>query len=109
MIGTFRENDDFEALITPAADIAPGEVIELDDGRAAINNSNNTLVSGKPARVRTQGIVVLPAPSALVLADGAAVHIASDTVAASGGYKVGAARRGGKANGETEVYVALNA
>lgn len=108
MIGTFRFPHDDEAHYTPTADVLPGEIVQLPDGRAAINNSFDTIVANSTGVVRTDGLVELVAPSALVLAAGAAVFNNADAIAAAGGYKIGALRRGAKINGQTVIYVALN-
>ena len=107
MIGIFRQNHDDEAHYTPSADVAPGEIIQID-GRAAINNSLNTIAAGTTGVFRTAGIIQVEAPSALTLAAGAAVHVASDAIAASGGFKLGSLRRGAKIEGQTTIFVALN-
>ena len=105
----FRFNHDNEAHYTPGTDMLPGEIRQLPDGRACINNGMQTLKAGILARVQTCGIVEVEAPSALTLSDGDDVHIASDAIAASGGYKIGKLRRGDKISGQTTIYVALNA
>lgn len=112
MKGTFRFNHDGEARYTPSgADMEPGEIVELPDGRAAINNSNNSIPDGVEGRVATCGIIEVVKGSALVFADGASVYIDADAIATAigGGFLVGKARRGGAGNGETKLYVALNA
>lgn len=108
MIGIFRQNHDDEAHYTPSVDVAPGEIIQLDDGRAAINNSLNTIAAGTTGVFRTSGIIEVEAPSALTLAAGAAVHIASGAIASTGGFALGKLRRGAKVNGQTTIFVALN-
>lgn len=108
MIGIFRQNHDDEAHFTPSVEVAAGKVIQLDDGRAAVNNSLNAIAANTPGIFRTDGVVELEAPSALVLAAGAAVHNDGGVVAAMGGFKVGSLRRGAKVAGQTTIYVALN-
>lgn len=111
MIGIFRQNHDDEALLTPNAEVLPGQIVELADGRAAINNSNNSILAGQTGVVRTHGIIEVTKGSALVFADGADVFIASAAIATAvgAGFYLGQARRGGAGDGDTKLFVALNA
>lgn len=109
MIAVDVTRHDNEARHTPTADVLPYTVVELSDGRAGFHDGNNVMDADVEGRVRTIGLIELPCDSALVIPDGAEVHIASGAVALSGGFVVGKARRGGSPDGYTTVVVALNA
>lgn len=109
VLATYRFNHDDEAHYTPSADMEPGEIAVLPDGRAAINNSNNVIKADTKGRVSTKGLVETTIGAAMVFADGADVHLDAGAIATTGGVVIGKARRGGSPNGSTTLIFSLNA
>lgn len=108
-------NHDYLVPYTPDADTEPGTIVQLDDGRAGVVAGVDKIPADTEGSCHAVGIFKMPIASGLVIADGAEVgwDESAETVLAatnaSSDYSVGKARRGGSADGETVIYVALNA
>lgn len=99
---------------TPDALKAPGEIVQVADGRAGVVAGLDNIAANATGHVLLEGIYDCPIASATVIADGAEVgwdESAELCVAATSGdsdYSIGKAR-GGSAAGETVTRIELNA
>lgn len=97
-----------------AASYASGEVIQLEDGRAAVISGAKGFVSGDQVSARVCGLYDVVVASGLTFADGDPVYwdASANTAIAAGSAEDGdfylGTARGAKSSGQTSMKVQLN-